>query len=63
VKDMQVVVHPIVAAYLTKGWWFNSILASWKKRFKIRIELISSSNNALLEYKFFDKNGESLTVK
>lgn len=63
VKDIQVVVHPIMEAYLTKGWWFNTILARWKKRFKIKIELISSSKNALLEFKFFDKNGEILTVK
>ena len=59
-KHIQVAVHPILAAYLTKGWWFNTILAKWKKRFAIKIDLISSSNNALLEVQYFDSNGEAI---
>ncbi|MFM7769999.1 MAG: ribonuclease E/G, partial [Bacteroidota bacterium] len=59
-KHIQVGVHPILAAYLTKGWWFNTILAKWKKRFAIKIDLISSSNNALLEVQYFDPNGEPI---
>ena len=52
----------MVEAYLTKGWWFNTILSRWKKRFQIKIELQSSSNNALLEYKIFDANSEAITI-
>jgi ribonuclease G len=52
----------MVEAYLTKGWWFNTILARWKKRFQIKIELQSSSNNALLEYKIFDANSEAINI-
>jgi ribonuclease G len=61
-KHIVVAIHPMVEAYLTKGWWFNTILSRWKKRFQIKIELQSSSNNALLEYKIFDANSEAITI-
>jgi ribonuclease G len=61
-KHIVVAIHPMVEAYLTKGWWFNTILSRWKKRFQIKIELQSSSNNALLEYKIFDANGEAINI-
>jgi len=61
-KHIVVAIHPMVEAYLTKGWWFNTILARWKKRFQIKIELQSSSNNALLEYKIFDANSEAINI-
>ena len=61
-KHVVVAIHPMVEAYLTKGWWFNTILARWKKRFKIKIELQSSSNNALLEYKIFDSSGDAINI-
>ena len=32
-SNLKLVVHPILYAYLTKGWFWNTRLAKWKKKF------------------------------
>ena len=61
-SNLTVAVHPIVHAYLTKGWMFNSILAKWKRKFKQNIILKPDSNYHLTEFKFFDQNGEEIKM-
>lgn len=53
--------HPYVEAYVTKGFW-NSLARQWKKKFG-RIKIIPSQELAFLQYKFFDKQGNSLNPK
>ncbi|MFN0031472.1 MAG: Rne/Rng family ribonuclease [Flavobacteriales bacterium] len=60
-KTLKLVVHPIIEAYLTKGWW-NNILKAWCKKYKLKIELQSSSSSAMLEYHFYDHDGEEISI-
>ncbi|MCC6601004.1 MAG: Rne/Rng family ribonuclease [Crocinitomicaceae bacterium] len=60
-KHIRIVVHPMVEAYLKKGY-FNNILKSWRKRHKIKIQVEASSSNEFLEYHFFDTEGEEINL-
>lgn len=60
-KKIKLVVHPMVEAYITKGW-FNSIVKKWKTKYKMKIEVEASSSCEFLEYHFFDIEGEEIAV-
>ncbi|HEX7754094.1 MAG TPA: ribonuclease E/G, partial [Niabella sp.] len=60
--DLKLVVNPIMYAYLTRGWWFNSKLAKWNKKFGQKIKLESNSSYQLIEYHFFNKEDEEIKM-
>src|SRR6478752_70653 len=53
-KNLTVQVHPIVFAYLTKGWWWNSKVGKWKRKFKQNATVKEDTNYHLTEFHFFD---------
>ncbi|GAB3015018.1 Rne/Rng family ribonuclease [Niabella terrae] len=59
-KNLKLVVHPIMHAYLTKGMWWNSILAKWNKKFTQKTRLEKNSDYYLTEYHFFDTNDDEI---
>ncbi|AHF16418.1 Rne/Rng family ribonuclease [Niabella soli] len=59
---LKLVVHPIMYAYLTKGWWFNSKLSKWNKKFGQKIKLEPNSAYQLVEYRFFNKENEEIKM-
>lgn len=59
-KEVSLIVHPMVEAYLRKGW-LNSIIRKWRKQYKLKIHLEANSSLQFLEHHFYDKNGEELT--
>ncbi|MGJ7030781.1 Rne/Rng family ribonuclease [Niabella hirudinis] len=61
-KDLKLVVNPIVYAYLTKGFWFNSRLAKWNKKFGQKIKLEQNSTYQLVEYRFFNSEEEEIKM-
>jgi len=61
-SEIHLLVHPMVEAYLKKGW-FNSILKKWKKKFSFKLTLESSSNLELLEIHYYNQNQEEVTPK
>ena len=61
-RKLTVVVNPIVHAYLTKGWMWNSKLAKWKRKFKQNIIINADSNYQLTEFRFFDQDGEEIKL-
>lgn len=60
-KNVTLVVHPYIEAYLTKGV-FNSIQKSWKKRFKRKVPVEIDSSLGMIEYYFKDENGEEFEL-
>ena len=58
-KEIRLVVHPMVEAYLNRGW-FSSIAKSWRKKYKLKLSVEASSNSAFLEYHIYDKEGEEV---
>ncbi|MBS1776470.1 MAG: Rne/Rng family ribonuclease [Bacteroidetes bacterium] len=53
-------VHPILAAYLTKGVFFNSIVWKWYRTYKLKLKIVSDNNAQITQYQFFDQKTEEL---
>jgi ribonuclease G len=61
-SNLTLLVHPILYAYLTKGWLWNSKLFKWKRKYKQNITLKPDTSYHLTEFKFFDSNGEEIKL-
>src|SRR5690606_33757360 len=59
-KNLKLVVHPIMHAYLTKGLWWSSKLAKWNKKFGQKTTLEKNTAYQLTEYHFFDVNEDEI---
>jgi ribonuclease G len=59
-SGLTVVVHPILFAYLTKG--FFSIRRKWRWKYKQKINVVVNNNYHLTEFHFFDKNEEEIKL-
>ena len=59
--NLTLFVHPIMYAYLTKGWIFSK-LWKWKRKFKHNIRLKSNTNYHLTEFHFFDQHEEEIKL-
>ncbi|MBN8789266.1 MAG: Rne/Rng family ribonuclease [Terrimonas sp.] len=59
-KGLTIVVHPIIYAYLTKGW--ISIRRKWSWKYKQKIKLKADNNYYLTEFHFFDSNDEEIKL-
>lgn len=59
-RQLALHVHPVLAAYLTKGKFFNSIQWKWYRKYKVKVKIISDNNSALTSYHFYDKKTEEL---
>jgi ribonuclease G len=60
-NNLTLAVHPIMHAYLTKGWIFSK-LWKWKRNFKQNIKLQANSNYHLTEFHFFDMHEEEIKL-
>ena len=58
-KKLQLVVHPIIAAYLTKGIFSNK-LGKMRKKYGVKLSLEENTNYHLTEFKFFDAQEEEI---
>jgi len=58
-KEIKLIVHPMVEAYLNRGW-FKSVSKSWRKKYKLKLAVEASSNSAFLEYHIYDREGEEV---
>jgi ribonuclease G len=61
-SGLKLVVHPILYAYLTKGWFWSNKISRWKKKFGQKIKVEASSNYHLTEYRFFDQHEEEIKL-
>lgn len=60
-RNLTLVVHPIVYAYLTKGWIWSKA-SKWKRKYKQGITVKQDTNYHLTEFRFFDSNGEEIKL-
>jgi ribonuclease G len=60
-KGLTIEVHPILYAYLTKG--FPSKRMKWRIKFKERIKIQPNTNYHLTEFHFFDKSSEEIKLQ
>jgi ribonuclease G len=61
-KDLSLVVHPIMYAYLTKGGMFRSRQWKWRWKYKQPVKIRANSNYHLTEFHFFDKHEEEIKL-
>lgn len=61
-KDLTLVVHPIMYAYLTKGRWFKSKRWKWRLKYGRKINIKENTNYHLTEFHFFDKHEEEIKL-
>ncbi|MFZ9694477.1 MAG: ribonuclease E/G, partial [Chitinophagaceae bacterium] len=60
--QLKLVVHPILFAYLTKGWFWNTKMAKWNRQFGQKTQVVADTSYHLTEYRFFDKNEEEIKL-
>jgi len=60
-NNLTVSVHPILHAYLTKGWLLSK-KSKWTRKFKQKINIIANSSYHLTEFRFFDKHDEEIKL-
>jgi ribonuclease G len=60
-KKLTVIVHPFVRSYITSGL-FKSIRRKWQKKYRIKIEVISSSDHGIMEYAFLNAENEEVKL-
>lgn len=60
-NNLTLIVHPIVHAFLTKGWIW-SIQSKWKRKFKKKLQVVQNTNYHLTEFHFYDKNEEEIKL-
>jgi len=61
-SNLRLIVHPIMYAYLTKGWPWSTRLAKWNKKFKQKTVLQQDTNYHLTEFRFFNKHEEEIKL-
>jgi ribonuclease G len=61
-KNLTLQVHPILHAYLTKGFFWNSQVAKWKRKFGQKINVQPDTSYHLTEFRFFDANAEEIKM-
>ncbi len=56
-QNIQLVVNPIIHAYLTKGSFFKKSLGKkWKTKYKMKLDIQQDQNFPLLDYAFMDRH-------
>lgn len=61
-KNLTLIVNPIVYSHLTKGWFFNSIKATWKRKLKTNIKILPNNTYHLTEFNFLDHTDEEIRL-
>lgn len=56
-----IMTHPYIAAYLTKGG-LKSLRMKWMWRHHVRLAIKCSEQYSLLEYHFFNANGDEIQM-
>ena len=59
-KKMTLRVHPIVYAYLKKG--FPSLVMKWKFRYSMKLKVVPADSLSFLEYEILDKDNKKVSL-
>jgi len=59
-KNLTLMTHPILHSHLTKGWFWNSIQAKWRKKHGIKFKVVPNTSYQLTEFHFFDQQEEAI---
>jgi ribonuclease G len=59
-RQLALHVHPIMAAYLTKGIFFNSIRSKWSRKYGVSLKIVTDNNSPITEYHFYDRKTDDI---
>lgn len=60
-RDLSLHIHPILAAYLTKGSFFKkSIVKKWIAQYKTKLLIVEDNNAGITQYQFFDNKTDDM---
>lgn len=59
--NLTLMVHPIMHAYLTKGWLFSRAY-KWRRKHKTKLHVKANTNYHLTEFNFFDQHDEQIKL-
>ena len=59
VRSVTIKTSPILGAYLKRGF-FNSFVTKWKKRYKVRLEVVEVTDFSVLQHEMYNEKGEKL---
>ncbi len=60
-KKIRINTHPFVEAFINKKTGFySSLRKQWEKKFKCKLDIISTTSLSFLAYHFIDENGEEI---
>ena len=62
-KKLRLNVHPYVAAYINKGFFFSSKKSKWKREYGVNLAVDESASIPMLDYHFYDKNDHKIEMK
>jgi ribonuclease G len=58
-RNLTLMIHPMMEAYIKRGLW-NNTLKTWRKKYSIKLHVESNSSMELLEYHLYNQLGEEL---
>ena len=61
IKNFTLHVHPYVYAYICQGLW--SLKNKWQWKYGMGVKVIPSQKLAMLQYEFYDTDGQEIDVK
>ncbi|HTM66149.1 MAG TPA: Rne/Rng family ribonuclease [Flavipsychrobacter sp.] len=59
-RHLALHVHPIMAAYLTKGNFFNSMIWKWYWNYKVKVKVVTDNNAPITHYHFYDRKTDEI---
>ena len=59
VRSITIKTSPILGACLKRGF-FNSFVTKWKKRYKVRLEVVEVTDFSVLQHEMYNEKGEKL---
>ena len=59
IRAITLKTSPILGAYLKRGL-FNSFLSKWRKRYKVKLELVEVTDFTVLQHEMLNEKGEKL---
>ena len=59
-RDVTLMVHPYVAAYLQKGVW--SLERRWRWEYRCKFKVTALHELGFLDFRFIDKHGDEIDV-
>lgn len=63
VKQFTLYLHPFIVAHLRQGWFFQSVLWKWRRRFGFQWHLVADQSLELMQYRVVDAQRNEIDLQ